>query len=302
VIRFLGPEKGQYQGIAESTLAVLNQGATFSDLGVTHDEVAQLSESSDRIGRFLHALNQRIIEKEEAVSSLVEEERCSLLIVVIAGNDPIGDVNSLTRGRFASADTERLMASTDANIVVDLKRYPEKVGVLATVLNSKIVCLPSIAALSVARAFGDERLKDRMKLEGLSLVPAKPQDAINRILSSEVAVALKSTTQGVLSRGPKVGSSTKEAFSKLAKIASTNDQALNRALGNALVAAGLVTDFEIEKDFGTGLSRRTDIVCTLGDQIVRVEVMWRNKTGRADIANYTLGKVANYARAIGFME
>jgi hypothetical protein len=35
---------------------------------------------------------------------------------------------------------------------------------------------------------------------------------------------------------------------------------------------------------------------------IRLEVMWRGSTGRAAIANYALGKLGNYGRAIGLLE
>jgi len=56
-------------------------------------------------------------------------------------------------------------------------------------------------------------------------------------------------------------------------------------------------------DLGTGLSRQTDLLCQtdkLG--VVRLEVIWRAKAGRADIANYTLGKLYDYGRAIGLLD
>jgi hypothetical protein len=45
----------------------------------------------------------------------------------------------------------------------------------------------------------------------------------------------------------------------------------------------------------------TDIICHDSKDIVRLELMWRSKTGRAEIANYTLTKLYNYGRAIDFL-
>ena len=47
--------------------------------------------------------------------------------------------------------------------------------------------------------------------------------------------------------------------------------------------------------------RRTDIMCTCATGIIRLEVMWRAKTSRAEIANYTLTKLKNYGTAVGFL-
>ena len=99
----------------------------------------------------------------------------------------------------------------------------------------------------------------------------------------------------------KVGSNTEQAFRKLSEIAKNNDQLLNDTLGKALVAGKLIDRFETEKDFGKGLTRFTDIIGHDSKDIVRLELMWRSKTGRAEIANYTLTKLYNYGRAIGFL-
>lgn len=49
------------------------------------------------------------------------------------------------------------------------------------------------------------------------------------------------------------------------------------------------------------MSRRTDIVATSGSGTIRLEMMWRRKTGRAEIANYVLTKLFNYGKAIGYL-
>ena len=141
-----------------------------------------------------------------------------------------------------------------------------------------------------------------MRASCLSLKPDSRQIAVDRLLQTELAALFKSGSQGLLPRGKKPGPESVEAFRKLAEIASDNDASLNRALGNALVAAGLVNDFKVEQDFGSGLTRRTDILASAKLGTVRLEVMWRKTTSRAEIANYTLTKVANYGKAIGFLK
>jgi DNA (cytosine-5)-methyltransferase 1 len=34
---------------------------------------------------------------------------------------------------------------------------------------------------------------------------------------------------------------------------------------------------------------------------IRIEIMWRSTTSRADIANYVLSKLGNYGKAIGLL-
>ena len=298
---FVGPDKRKFISIAESTLATLNQGATFSDLGLNSEQLDQLGEAATTIGDFLSRVHDHVIAAGNEVKQLVKHEQCRLWIIVAAGNDIASEVAALTRGRYAAIDTERLMSSTEANIVADLKTYAEKVGILGTVLDAKILHLPVLTASSIARAFADDKLKGLMRNSGLSLKPDNQAKAIERLQQAEIAALMKSGISGLLPRGRKPGSESVEAFRKLAEIASTNDVALNRAFGNALVAAKLIRSFTVEQDFGTGLTRRTDLLAETEIGAVRIELMWRKTTGRADIANYALTKVANYGRAIGFL-
>jgi hypothetical protein len=185
--------------------------------------------------------------------------------------------------------------------VTELKKQPERIGILGTVLDARILHLPVLAALDIVRAFSDEPLRTRMKSIGLSLKPDNRQSAVQRLDGTELAQIFRAGAQGTLSPGPKVGSSSFEAFGKLADIATSNDAALNRAIGRAFEAAGLIQSFDVEQDFGTGMKRRTDILAQTEGGPIRIEVMWRKRTGRAAISNYTLTKLANYGRAVGYL-
>lgn len=299
---FEGPDRSTFAAIAEKTLSVLNQSATLSDLGLTVDAVEEASSKASTIGGFLAALDEQIAAAQRGVAKLLDREQCRLWVIVAAGNDPGPDVSGLTRGRFAAIDTERLMTSTGANVVADLKKQPEKIGILGTVLDAKILHLPVLTASAIARAYADEALQKRMKDVGLSLKPDNKAEAIERLKQTELASVFASGAQGTLNRGPKLGSKSVEAFEKLADIASTNDSLLNRAIGQALVDAGLITGFKVEQEFGQNMKRKTDILAESPSGPIRLEVMWRKSTGRANIADYTLTKVANYGRAIGFLD
>ena len=298
---FKGPERTRFPEIAEKTLSLTNQSATIADLGLTRAQLEVCAAENNLIGEFFSDIHGLIIGIQNQVSKLVDKEQCRLWILVVAGNEPSADVAGLTRGASSAIDTERLMSATGANIVSELKKFPEKIGIVGTVLDAKILHLPVLTASAICRAFASDNLKARMKLKAFSLKPDDRDDALSRLKQSEVATLLLDGRLGVQQRGPKVGSESLAAFEKLADIASTNDRELNSCIGRALQAAGLILSFQTERDFGSGLTRRTDIVCETKKGTVRLEVMWRKKTGRADVANYTLTKVNNYARAIGFI-
>jgi hypothetical protein len=299
--RFAGPPRPQYFEIASRTIATLNQGASLADLGVSQNRAAELGANAKTIGGFLGLLRDELLRNQKSVEDLLDKERYRLWVVIAAGNDPEGDVAGLTRGASAAADIERLIGATNANIIQDLKKFPDKMGILSTVLDAKILHLPSVAALSISRDFADAKLGELMKSKGLST--SKQKDALERLGRTDIAKALSAAPMGTRVRGRKPGSNTETAFQKLADIASKADEPLNSAIGRALVAGDYITDFQTEQDLGGSLELYTDIFCTSRTlDKIRLEIMWRATTNRAGIANYTLSKLYNYGRAIGFLE
>jgi hypothetical protein len=297
--KFEGPPKEQYVDIASRTIATLNQGSSLAALGVSDERAVELVKKSHTIGHFLGLIRNDLTKNKTAVQTLLSKELCKVWIIVAASNDPEGDIAGITRDTVSAADIGRLINATNANIVTDLKRFPEKLGILGTVLDAKILNLPVVTALAIARDFGGAKLKSAMTASGMST--AGDGDATERLNRSDVGRALRGEPMGPKSVGAKVGSNTIEAFEKLTQIASKNDVWLNDAIGNALKSAGLITSYETEQDLGTGLSRVSDLKCQTAIGVVRMELMWRARTGRAEIANYTLTKLYNYGKAIGFL-
>ena len=245
-VYFSGPEKSIFPEIATRTLGAMNQGASISDFGLTEEDIEKTVSLSNTIGDFLGEIRDLIIEKQLFVSSLLIKEHPKMWILVVAGNEPAADVAGLTRGNLSLVDMDRLMTSTDANIVKNLKKIPEKLGVLATVLNAKILHLPVLAATASVRAHAEERLQEKLKKEGFSFARRDPADAKKRIMDSEFGSIVALGTQKTLVRGKKIGPESKESFEKVAKIASNDDAAVNRCLGEALIDCGLIQSYSVE--------------------------------------------------------
>lgn len=299
VLEFSGPTKDQYLDIADRTLATLNEGASLIDLGVSSGRVLELRDRAGTIGQFMGLIRQDLLANQAKVRGLLSRERCRVWIVVAAGTEPDGDVAALTRGRFSAVDIDRLMAATGANVVQELKKYPEKIGILGAVLDARILHLPMLAALGVARELASPELRELMRQKGLSI--NKTGEPLDRLLESDLGRAFKQVSLGPRARGPKPGSNTQDAFLKLASIAATNDRPINETIAEGLRRLDLIEEFQAECDLGKGLTRRTDILCQTESGPVRLEMMWRARTGRAEIANYVLTKLQNYGRAIEFL-
>lgn len=300
VIHFEGPSQETYVEIAERTVAALNDGASLSALGISEDRAREIVSEETTVGDYLGAVRGELIRNGRKVKRLLKTEQFRLWVVVVAGNDVEGDVAALTRGGYAAADIDRLVNSTGANVVTELKKRPDDLGILGTVLDAKIIHLDVLAALAIARRYATPELRELMRAENMSV--SRDRQADERLLSSELGLILDGRTLGTRRRGMKPGGNTKTAYEGLARIARTNDGLLNAAIGQALVAAGLVESFETEKSLGTALRYDSDLYVLHNGEPVRVEVMWRTTTGRAEIANYVLTKLGNYAKAIGLFE
>lgn len=124
------------------------------------------------------------------------------------------------------------------------------------------------------------------------------------IEASDLARAFRSRyLQPNRHKGSGVGSNTKVAFTKLMSIAQTKDEMVNRAIGESLKNCRIIQDFKIEYPFKGTLDLKTDLFCiSENNENIRLEIMWRTRASRAEIANYVLTKLRNYGKAIGYLD
>lgn len=296
---FKGPDKNQFLDITKQTIELLNNGKTLLDFGITDDVAISLIKDVNTIGKYMKRISKTIRKNKKFVEKLVKREPCKMWVLVLAGNEPNKDVAALTKGEYLTADVNRMLVSTDANIVKELKQHPDKIGILANYFDCRIIHVPVVTTLSVVKDFSEDKLKEILKQKNLT--DKGDGSAIERLLTSELAKMINATYKSKGKKG-KTGSNSIAAFEKLTEIASTNDKVLNKTFGKALKAAGLIEDFSAEVNFGSGLTRRTDLVCNTDLGEIRMEFMWRKNTSQAAIANYTLTKLYNYGKAIGFFE
>lgn len=300
VTRFAGPPKDDFVSIAERTVGALNDGMSLAGLGISEQAARELAAEAETIGSYLLRIRRAAIAAGERVQGLLVRERYRLWTIVIAGTDVEGDVAALTRGGHAYADIDRLMSATGANVMKDLKAQPDQIGILGTVLDARIFHLDMLCVLAVARQYGGEALHAAMKERGMQV--SGDGGADDRLRTSDLGSVLAGQVLGTRRRGPKAGDNTKEAFGKLTDIARQNDGLLNDAIGRGLASIGLITGPETEKSLGTTLTFNSDLYAMHSSAPLRLEMMWRAKAGRADIANYVLRKVNNYGRAIGLLD
>jgi DNA (cytosine-5)-methyltransferase 1 len=297
---FDGPPKSEYIEIAQKTIAALNGGASMISFGITDERARQLAEQAPTMGAYLHALRGEERRNRSALFNLLpEKERYNLWVVVIAGNEPETEVATLTSGAYFGADIDRLLASTDANVVQDLKRYPAKLGLLARSFDARILHVPFMTALAVVRDVADDDLRKRLAESGFTVRGSG--DGVERLAKSQLARALRAEPVTPLPAGRPPGDQPREEFVKFTQFARVDDGALNRTMAEALRRAGLIESFKAEDPVPGAQRRNTDILCALRDGSVRLEFMWRATTNVGEIARYVLEKLYSYGRAIGFL-
>ncbi|OKH29866.1 hypothetical protein NIES2119_31915 [[Phormidium ambiguum] IAM M-71] len=298
--RFNGPPKSQYIEIATRTIETLNEGASLVDLGVLESRAVDLIQQANTIGAYLSLLRQELRKNEKNVEKLLPKENFRMWIVVIAGNDPKPDVQSLTRGSYSKADISCLLNSTAANVIEDLKKDSDKVGILGTVLDARIIYLPIATARALIMEYADEKLREKIRQAKIKI--RRDGKVRERLNESELAKAFKGETTRVFSRThSRPSPESRQSFEKLSEIAQKNDELLNKAIGEGLKACDLISSFKTEVLLRGNISVRSDLLCTTDSGLVRLELMWNKWVNPADIANYVLQKFQNYGRAIGLL-
>ncbi len=299
-MRFEGPPKDEYLIIARGTVQALNEGASLIALGVTDERAAELAREAPTIGAFLRALREEERRARTVLLNLLpERERHNLWVVVVAGNDPEDIVGNLTSGAHFSADIDRLLASTDANVVHDLRRYPAKLGILGRSFDARLLYVPSMTAMALVRDLAGDDLRARLAASGF---PAKTSgDGLARLTESQLARALRGEGVTLRAQGRPPGSERRAEFTKLTQAAKTDDGALNRLFGEALVSLGLIATYTTEDELGDAYKRASDVLCKTASASVRLEFMWRSEVSVGEVARYFLEKLYQYGKAIGFL-
>lgn len=299
-MRFDGPPKEEYLLIARGTVQALNEGASLIALGITDARAAELAAEAPTIGAFLRSLRDEERRNRTVLLNLLSErERYNLWVVVVAGNDPEDAVGTLTSGAHFGADIDRLLASTEANIIQDLKRYPAKLGILGRSFDARILYVPSMTAMAVVRDLADDDLRARLSAAGFPMKP--PGDGVARLGESQLARALRGDPVTTRAQGRAPGQERRAEFARLSQAAKTDDGALNRLIGEALVGLGLVSSYTTEDALGGAYKRASDVLCRTANASVRLEFMWRAEASVGEIARYFLEKLYHYGKAIGFL-
>jgi DNA (cytosine-5)-methyltransferase 1 len=269
-------------------------------LGIAELRAQQLAEKVSTIGAFMQGLREEARRNQSVLQGrLSTQESFQLWTVVIAGNDPESEVRSLTRGAHYSADIDKLLVSTEANVAQDLKRHPERLGLLGASVGARVLHVSFMTALAVVRDFAGDDLRARLAATGV--FTEKDGKGAPRLRDSQLGGALRGLPQGLRAPGRPPRDERRQEFERLTAFARSDDGALNETFGLALQASALVRGFRREAPLGDANARHSDLLCETESGSVRLEFMWRSSATSGEIARYVLEKLRNYGKAIGFL-
>jgi len=301
VLKFDGPVRESFIRIAQSTVHALNHGASFATLGLSEDEAEQLARRATTIGEFIGMIRGTLLQKGAHVAQLMERERCRVWTVVVGGEDTGAHVAAITRGNHGHIDMDRLLSATSGNVVRELQRYPDRIGTLGLSLDARILYLEPGTALAVARSHGQPELRALMEAQGLAGTSRNLDRDRESLRSTGLAVLLAANALGNHGVRRVTARKVEEDFKSLVEIARTQDGHLNRALGAAIRAEGLVESFDAEAPFEGELTLASDLRLIRAGEAIRIEMMWRPRATQAAISDYVLRKLHNYGRSIGYL-
>lgn len=299
IYRFSGPPKDMYYQITKNTFEYFNRDKTLLDLGISKEICNEILEDNDTLGDYINSIIKRIVKNEMAFYKKVNaQEIFSLWIVVIAGNNPTYELNTLTKGVYNSTDIESLLNIGDSNIAQRLRLNP-KIGLLANKLNCKILSISPMSALSIIKSYQNDRLNGILKQYNISFNCKKFK--YETIMNSTLADALFDSQIKI--RNQVVTKDERDEFSVITKCvaANNNDKILNKAIGEALINCKLIDNYETEKPLGIYENRRADLSCSKSGNLFNLEMMWRDSISEKDIAKYTLEKLFNYGVMLGLL-
>lgn len=313
VLEYFGPSKDKYSSILKNTFEFFNK-YDLSDLGFSEDDIEKIlynSKDDYTLGGFFERIRKNIIENIDIIEDFKEaQEIANLIILVIATNNPIDDVRYLTKGNYGEVDFDRLLSSTNANIVRTINNKKTIVSMTSKEMKCKIVNIPYQDVIEILS----------MKVENIEEGTTKSEiNKFNKFIEEDCKLKITSTKKQVdlvmksnltkaikgdcLNKSYSRNKTTEkeDIFSYILELTKDNDALVNRKLCEVLKDQKLINVARVEEPIKSYHEVRSDILCSIPGTYIRVEVMWRKNVTTAEIADYTLKKIYNYCKAMGFI-
>ena len=279
---FKGLPKRQFYEVADTTCRSLNQGQSLEAFGLSAAVADPLAAESETISEYYTRLEAKSAIINDHFRSVLKDKVLPRVWVLVAGDESTEldrTVATLTQGTENRVDIDRLLEyldnpELDAAYLKPWKKRRDDMAYLMRKLDVRLFSLPPNAALAAIRAFGSDKVRDRLNQKTGS--DASAVDAIEKTKVFRVLRGDSAPSSIVRSTDPK----TAHEYLRAQQAATKEDKDLNRALGaaigKALEKAGVKAPVRVEKSADQGnLTPDVWIGMPEGDPIC-LEPTWRS--------------------------
>ena len=282
---FTGPNKKDFINIADLTIRTLN-GQSLEVFGLTTDIVNPLVSESETISEFYSRLEAKSAEINGLYRDLLKDKPIPNIWILVAGDDS-RDLNltiaNLTQGTQNYVDIDQIISyldhpDLDAAYLAEWKKRRSQVAFLLRMLDVRVFEISPNVSLSAIRAFGDEDLRQSLKLQKTT-----ESTAIESLKKSAFVQAILDPTYSRTPYSKATESQASDEYRRVQAKASSDDKKMNKALAAALKATlqdeGIDVEIKAEKKV-PGSNLKPDIQATLSNgKIYCIEPTWRS-TGK----------------------
>ena len=304
VLSYSGPAKSEWLSIVKGTVALLNAGATPEEYGITAEDLEKTIKDKQRIGDVLSECQslwqERAREVEARLTSITPVRMW--VVLAVQSSEIAQEVAALTRGVSNVIDIDRVLAASDTNESRFLRERIGQAGIAATMLDLRLVFVSPVAWLKIVTTHMDGPLSGSLGQKGFKRYGGS-KTADQLLKESQLWCLLNDLPYSIqLKRGrrPDDGGALAQ-FNTLVQHAVTRDGDLNRCLGRALEAAGILGTVDYGKPRAGAWQVHPDISVATTQFELCLEVMWRAGDARQGaIAGYVCDKLKSYVQNLGF--
>jgi len=322
IFNFQGIPKEKFYDIADITSININAGRNLESYGITRKMTTKIQKKSQTIGEYYSALTNISLDKIDTTETFLKNKIVPKVWVLLPGDEATEidrTVRSLTRGVKYKLDIERILSELDNSnnrsaYLTDWRKRRDSAAYLMQLIDIRLFPIPPSLSLAVIRAFGDDsiklNLKSKRESKSNAIIEVKKQAFYQLLLNDEASVD---------SSPKKTTNKTSSEYIRIQKDASKKDKLLNKALGEAIIAAlksdNVDAEVFIEKQNIAGSNMQPDIQIKVDESTsICLEPTWRT-TGRGivdekikesqnslttgTIQQYVMNKAMDYLKSIG---
>ena len=171
IYQFEGLPKKNYFEVADITIRNLNNGESLESFGIVDDTSSQLFLDSETIGDFYSRIEQLVYKNNEEKWKILEKKVKPKVWILLPGdniNEVDRTVRSLTQGVENRVDVDRMCAYLDdlsnkSSYLNDWREKRSQAGFLFRFLDVRLFAVSPNLALSTARVYGSQSIKEKLK-------------------------------------------------------------------------------------------------------------------------------------------